>query len=46
MIVDLLNKERDASGRLGLEVSAYSARALSESLLPVAVAVTPNPARP
>lgn len=36
VIVDFLNRDRDASSRVGLELSADSARALGQALLDVA----------
>ncbi len=44
VIVDLLNKERDASSRVGLELSADSARALGQALLAAADELTAHQA--
>lgn len=40
VIVDLLNQDRDASSRVGLELSADSARALGHALLAAAEELT------
>ena len=44
VIVDLLNQDRDASSRVGLELSADSARALGQALLDVAEELTAHQA--
>ena len=44
VIVDLLNQDRDASSRVGLELNADSARALGEALLAAAEEITAHQA--